>query len=116
MFKSLEYVGFESRPDLRAKAEAVTPVLAGVAGVRRTVVDVRWAPAADPGGVLDLTLRRALPNGVEGEFTGTFGPDDFATPRWLRLRCLEVWDELLGVLLDKQHARVMEALHDPVEA
>lgn len=114
MFKSVEYAGFDGRPDLRAEAEQLTPVLADMIGDRRDVIDVRWAPPADATGVLDLTLRRTLPNGVEGEFTGTFVPDDFARPRRLRLRCNDVWSDLLGVLLDKQHQRVQELFLEPM--
>lgn len=116
MFKSVEYAGFEGRPQLQAKAEQLTAVLAGAVGVPQGEVEVRWAPAADPHDVLDLTLRRALPNGVRGESTGTFVSHDFSTPRWLRLRCLQAWDDLLGVLLDKQHERVQALFLEPTEA
>ncbi len=116
MFKSVEYAGFDGNPELKVKAERANAVLAVAVGERQGEVEVRWSPAADAAGVLELTLRRTLRNGVEGEFTGTFVPDDFISPRWLRLRCLQAWDDLLGVLLDRQHERVQEFFLEPTEA
>lgn len=117
MFKNVEYAGFESHPELRALAEQLTPVLANEIGMWRENVRVKWSPHPDTDtGVLDLTLGLVLPNGVEGEFVGTFVPDDFTRDSWLARRCLWIWSDLLGILLEKQHQRVQEYLAEPVEA
>jgi hypothetical protein len=117
MFKNVEYVGFERQLELKAKAERLTPVLAGEVGGREGEIEVRWAPHSDPHtGVLDLTLSRTLENGVSATHTGAFATGDFARDWDLRWRCRRVWDDLLGVLLDKQHQRVQEAILEPTEA
>lgn len=115
MFKSVEYAGFEGRPELRARAEQLNPVLANEIGTWRGDVDVRWSihPTPDEG-VLDLGLALVLPNGVSAACTETFVRDDFAHARRLGGRCNRAWSDLLGVLLDKQHQRVTELLSEPV--
>ncbi|MDY3563606.1 hypothetical protein R5W23_005220 [Gemmata sp. JC673] len=116
MFKSVQYAGFEDRPELRARAEQLETVLADEVTAWRGDVEVRWAPAADPEAVLDLTLAITRPNGVAARHTGTFVPGDFSHPRWLASRCNRVWFDLLGALLDQQHQRVEAAIPEPVEA
>jgi hypothetical protein len=117
MFKKVEYVGFEGRPDLEAKARQLTPVLAGEVNTWRDDVVVRWSPHHDPAtGVFDLALALTLSNGVEGEITGTFVPADFTRDSWLASRCRRVWSDLLGILLEKQHRRVEEIILTPAEA
>jgi len=117
MFKKVEYVGFDGKPDLRAKAEQLTPVLAGEIGERQGEVEVTWSPHANSNaGVLDLTLSRTLINGVSGTHTGTFVAADFARDRGAARRGRRVWSDLLGVLLDKQHQRIQETFLEPAEA
>jgi hypothetical protein len=117
VFKSVEYAGFDGRPDLKAKAEQLTPVLADeVRSAWRDRVRVLWSPApADPGS-LNLTLALTIETGASGSALGTFSPKDLADAYWLRSRCRDVWGDLLGVLLDEQHKRVEEAFLEPAEA
>lgn len=117
MFKKVEYVGFEGRPELRAPAERATATLADVVGARQAEVEVRWSPHPNRGaGFLDLTLSRVLVNGVSAAQTTAFVPDDFDRDRDLVSRCNRAWDDLLGLLLDKQHKRVQELFLEPTEA
>jgi hypothetical protein len=115
VFKSVEYVGFEDQPDLKAKAERLTPVLANEVRTWRDDVQVRWNPPANPTGVLDLNLSLTLPNGVSGSATGTFRPTDFERESWLASRCRQVWSDLLGVLLRQQDERSKEYLLQSAE-
>ena len=117
MFKNVGYVGFDNQPELKAKAEQLTPVLADEIHRWREDVQVRWAPHPDPAtGVLDLTLSLTLPNGVSGTLGGTFSPKDLAEERLQRSRCRWVWMDLLGVLLEQQDQRIKEYLLQPAEA
>lgn len=114
MFKSVEYVGFEGNPELEAKARHANDVLAGEINTWREDVEVRWSPPAG-GGVLDLALSLTLPNGVSAARAGTLMASDFADEQDLAWRCRRVWSNLLGILLDKQHRRVLEYFSEPVE-
>jgi hypothetical protein len=117
MFKSVEYAGFDGQPDLKAKAEQLTTVLANEIRTWRDDVEVRWSPHSDPAaGVLDLTLSLTLENGVSGTQTGTFTMTDFERESWLASRCRRVWSDLLGVLLEQQDERIREFLFEPAEA
>ena len=116
MFKSVEYAGFDGRPELKTKAEQLTPVLAGEIHTWRESVEVRWNPHPNPDGLLDLTLSLTLPNGVSGSVTGTFRPIDFARTSRLASRCGRVWSNLLGELIQQLDARVMEYVFDTAEA
>jgi hypothetical protein len=114
MFKSVEYVGFEAHPELRALAERGTAALAGEIGTWRDRVAVRWSPGAPD--ALEMALALELPNGVAGERTGMFTPDDFARDAATAARARRIWSDLLGDLLDALDARVQEALLEPVGA
>jgi hypothetical protein len=116
VFKSVEYAGFDGRPDLKAKAEQLTPVLANEIRTWRDDVEVRWSPHPDPAqGVLDLTLSLRLPNGVSETRTGTFTPEDFSRETWLASRCGRVWSDLLGRLIAQLDSRVEEWLLETAE-
>ena len=114
MFKKLDYLGFDDKPELKAKAEQLIPVLAGELLRWRGDVEVRWAPGASEG-ALELTLSLTLAEGVAGSQTGTFEPADFAEARLLRSRCRDVWSDLLWVLSVELETRIEEALSEPVE-
>gem|GEM_PF-93077 len=112
MFKTVEYVGFESHPDLKAKAEQLTPVLANEIRASRDV-EVLWTPQPnDPDRNLNLTLSRTLTNGVQGSALGTFTPDDLGEAWLTRSRCRAVWSDLLEDLSQKLDARLREALSE----
>jgi hypothetical protein len=116
MFKKVEYVGFDGRPDLKAKAEQLTPVLANE--IRRSCaeVEVTWAPQPnDPDHSLNLTLARTLHNGVSGSVLGTFAPADLAEAWLVRSRCRAVWSELLEDLSRQLDVRIQESLSEPLE-
>jgi hypothetical protein len=115
MFKKVEYAGFDGHPELKAKAEQLTPVLADEIRRWRDDVEVRWAPAPADGGGLELTLSLTLTEGISGSQTGTFVPDDL-TEAWLvRSRCRDVWSDLLWVLSIELDTRIQEALSEPLE-
>ena len=117
MFKSVEYAGFESHPELRATAERLTPVLANEIRTWRDEVRVRWRPHPNPAtGVLDLTLELTLPNGVTESRRGTFSSEDFERPSWLENRCRRVWSDVLGGLIAQQDERVQASFLEPAEA
>ena len=116
MFKSVEYVGFESNTELRAKAEQLTSVLANEIRRWREDVQVGWSPQRDSfNGALNLTLSLTLPNGISGTHTETFIHGDFREDWLQRSRCRRAWDGLLGILLEKQQVRTQEYLSEPVE-
>jgi hypothetical protein len=117
MFKKVEYLGFDELPELRAKAEELTRVLANAIHRWRGEVEAQWSPAPRfQAGVLELTLSLALPNGVSATFAGIFTKEDFEEPWLQRSRCRQIWGDLLGVLLDEQHKRVEQSLLEAVEA
>lgn len=117
MFKSVEYDGFDSRPDLLAKAEQLTPVLENVIHRSHGEVEVTWSPRPDPfGDGFNLSLVRTLPNGVVGTARGVFTPADLAEAWLTRSRCRDVWSDVLEDLSRQLGARVQEALSESVEA
>jgi hypothetical protein len=112
MFKKVEYVGFEGNPQLKTKAEQLTPVLAEEIRRWREKVEVRWVPA---GGALELTLSLTLCEGISGSQTGTIEPHDL-TEEWLvRSRCRDVWSDLLEILSVQLKGRIEEALSEQLE-
>jgi hypothetical protein len=114
MFKAVEYVGFEGKPELEAQARHVTPALADEIRRWRDDIEVRWAPApAD--GALKLTLSLTLAEGISGSQTGTFEPNVLAEDWLVRNRCRGVWADLLGTLSVELEARIEEALSEPSE-
>jgi hypothetical protein len=115
MFKTVEYVGFDGHPELRARAEQATRLLGNEITSWRDEVEVVWSPA--PGGVgeLSLALSLALGNGVSASALGTFGSADFADDDRVADRCGRVWMDLLGILSRRQMCRVWEAVSEPAE-
>ena len=116
MFKSVEYAGFEDKPELRALAERATAVLANEIRTWREDVVVKWKPSQEPERIIDLTLSLTLPNGVSATHTGTFTHVNFARAVDEASRCRWVWMDLLGLLLEQQDQRVQEYLMEPAEA
>src|SRR5438067_830491 len=105
MFKKVEYVGFEGRPELKAQAEQLMPVLADEIRRWRDDVEVAWSP--HPGtGDLDLMLSLTLPTGVSATNTGTFTPADLANGLRRASRCGWVWSDLLGLLSSQLMERI----------
>lgn len=116
MFKSVEYVGFEGHPELRATAEQLTPVLSDVVGRSRDEVEVTWSPQpSDPRRNLNLTLARTLPNGVSGSALGTVTPADLAEEWLTRSSLRDVWSDLLEELSRRLRERVEEGLSEMTE-
>ncbi|MCI0702434.1 MAG: hypothetical protein L0241_15230 [Planctomycetia bacterium] len=116
MFKSVEYVGFEDKPELRARAAELTPLLAKEIQTWREDVVVRWSPSQEPDGIIDLTLSLTLPNGVSATHTGTFRQADFARPPDAMSRCRWVWMDLLGKLIELLDSLNQESILEPAEA
>lgn len=118
MFKSVEYAGFDGRPELKAKAEQLTPVLADEIRSWRDQVEVTWRPAGpDPASGLELSLSLSLPNGSGGA-TGHVRARDLAPGEegWLRSALRGVWMDALDVLIAQMSARREASALDPVEA
>jgi hypothetical protein len=118
MFKSVEYAGFDGKPELRALAERATAVLGGLIRSWRDEVEVTWRPAtSNSRDALELTLALTLPNAT-GSTTGrirqrAFDPDEESL---LRMDLREVWLDLLDVLLAQMATRREKSLADLVEA
>lgn len=118
MFKSVEYVGFEGQPELKAKAEQATAVLGSVMRSWRDEVLVTWRPApTSPAGLLELTLALDLPN-ARGSATGRIRAREFepGEERYLRMSLTEVWLDLLDLLLAQMAAKREESVTEVVEA
>lgn len=114
-FKSVEYLGFDGQPDLKAKAEQLTPVLVDEVRRWRELVEVVWSPSPDAGGGLNLALSLTLPPGVSGTSLGTIRQKDFHGPRPLRSHCRGVWSDLLGNLSHQLMGRIEASLAEAVE-
>jgi hypothetical protein len=118
VFKSVEYAGFDGRPDLKAKAERATAALAGEIRRWRDEVRVAWRPAAPNSGAdLEVTLALALTT-AGGSATGliqawAFEPGEEGG---LRSALRSVWSDLLALLSDQQMKRLDDFLREPVEA
>ncbi len=110
MFKQVNYLGFEGQPELRAKAEQSTGVLAGEVHTWRDDVEVRWEPSNGREKGLDLTLSLALANGVTDSRTGTIASRDLDRPFRLANRCNQIWRDLLGKVIRQLDDRVQESL------
>jgi hypothetical protein len=117
VFKSVEYTGFENRPELRATAERLTPVLANEIRRWRDQVSVEWRPGPpDAGTGLDLSLALALWN-TSGSATGLVPPETLAHGRdgEIRSDMRGVWLDLLAQLSQQQMERLEEMDREPVE-
>jgi len=118
MFKKVEYLGFENEPELKAKAERATGMLADV--MRSGWYDevwVSWKPSPFGSGALELALSLALSN-ASGMAIGrirdwTFEPGEEGE---LRSDLRSVWLTLLSLLGTQQVTRLEEILREPVEA
>jgi hypothetical protein len=115
MFKTVEYAGFEGNPDLRIRAEQLTPVLAGEVRGWQDDVEVRWSPASGTGR-LALTLSLALKNGVSGTAQRILTSKDLSDDDWSAIRCGQAWSDVLGEVSRRQMSRVEELLVEPAEA
>lgn len=104
------------QPELKARVEQLTPVLADRIRRWRDDIVVTWSPEpSDPVNCLNLTLVMSLPNGVTGSVMTTFTPVDLADEGRTRRLCRDVWADLLGVMLLKQGAWIREDLLAPSE-
>lgn len=110
MFKTVEYVGFDGQPDLKARAEQLTPVLANGATRWRPDTEVVWSPAPGAAGSLNVTLSLALPSGAAGSALTTFRPKDLADNGWAEIRCAFARMGLLGALRDCLAERLRESM------
>jgi hypothetical protein len=115
MFKNIEYVGFDGKPELRMRAEELNPVLAGEINTWRDSVEVKWGPAQGSSG-LSLSLSLSLPNGVRESRSGTIPSEAFDNPLRRASRCGRVWYDLLGGVVRKIDARIEKSLFETAEA
>jgi hypothetical protein len=118
VFKSVEYVGFEDKPELRALAEQATPVLGALIRSWRDEVAVTWRPAPHDSRhllklTLSLTLRDSTGSATGGIRNWVFEPGEEGE---LRSDLREVWLDLLAILSKQQVKRLDEMLREPVEA
>lgn len=113
MFKSVEYAGFDGRPDLRALAERGTKVLGSEVRTWRDRVEVVWEARPDAPAGVELTLTLTLPIGV-GEGSRFIPAAEFGDDDRLRSRCGGGWDRALGDLLEKRKPVWDEIINQPV--
>lgn len=112
MFKRVEYVGFDGRPDLRLLAERGTKQLGSVIRTWRDRTVIVWeAQPENPAGA-ELTLKVELPIG-SGTASRFIPATDFADEDRLRSRCGGVWDRALGDLLEKRKPVWDEIINQP---
>jgi len=118
MFKTVQYVGLDDKPELKARAQRATELLGGVIRSWRDEVAVDWKAAAPgPAATLELSLSLSLPN-ASAQATGrvrewTFEPGEDGE---LRSDLRSVWLDLLSLLGTEQMRRLDEILREPVEA
>jgi hypothetical protein len=117
MFKAVEYVGFEGKPELEAQARHATDVLGGVMRDWKDEAVVTWRPGTEPGVALELTLTLALWNAT-GTATGTVraGAFDPGEETALRMDVRQVWLDVLGDLSRQQMKRLEQIILEPAEA
>ena len=118
MFKSVEYAGFEGKPELKSKAESATDVLGRVIRSSwRGDVEASWRPAQDSRGLLELSLVLTLPDAAASA-TGFVTQRAFAPGEesLLRIDLRDIWLDLLDSLIAQVAARTDSSLADPVEA
>jgi hypothetical protein len=117
MFKSVEYVGFEDRPDLLEQAERATAMLVDEIQAWRDDVTVVWYPATtEKDESLGLTISLLLPETLEVA-TGVIPGQDFESGDevWLRSRLRGVWMDLLNGLISRKLHCLAEFLREPAE-
>lgn len=114
MFKSVEYAGFENRPEPRALAERGTAVLASVIHDWRDALAVTWRPAGD---ALELELALDV-TGAPVAATGCVRRAGFAPGEesLLRIDAREVWLDVLDQLTAELAARRERAVAELVGA
>ena len=110
MFKSVEYVGFDGQPELRAAAERLTAVLSGEMNTWREEVAVGWSPTERESGGVELSLALALPGGVSENRSGVLTAKDVGNDDRAANRCAMVWIDLLGAIAWRVYARVEDSL------
>jgi hypothetical protein len=116
MFKSVEYDGFEGRPDLAAKARHATDVLGGVIRDWRDQLVVTWRPHSGAGAELELALALDLPEAhmtAAGRISARgFEPGEDAV---LRMDVRDVWLDILDRLIAQVATRLDASFATPVE-
>jgi hypothetical protein len=114
MFKSVEYAGFEGRPELRALAERTTAVLADEIRTWRDQVSVVWGPGQGAQPPINLTMRLTFPD-VTVSTRWAFHTSDFTNEDSLRVRCRRAWRTLLDRLTEYDSKRFDALSRLPVE-
>ncbi len=114
MFKSVEYVGFEDQPELRARAERATAVVAVVIGDWAKHVAIEWEAYPEKPAGAELTLRLILPT-AEGTGVRFLPTGELADPSVVEDRCRATWLRALDAYFEKRKPAWDEIITQPAE-
>jgi hypothetical protein len=114
VFKSVEYVGFDGHPELKAKAEEAVATLGREVGTWHDQVEVECEAYPDNPVGVEMSVTLTLPIGT-GRGTRFLPLADFADPSVLASRCGGIWDRTLGSLLEKRKHVWDEIINQPAE-
>ena len=114
MFKSVEYAGFDGRPELRAKAEQAMPLLTRVVRNWDRHVNVTWEAYPDPPSGAELTLHLTLP-AADGTASRLLTLHELSDPEVLEDRCRSVWLRTTDAYFEKRKPAWDEIINQPAE-
>jgi hypothetical protein len=117
MFQAVEYVGFDTSPELRRRVENTMGWLEDEVRIWRDQMRVEWEVRFDTESaaavVLDLVLAQSERTTRASEYIPIL---DLIDEGEFRSHCRRVWSRVLDNVLDHQRRRVAEYLEQPVEA
>ncbi|MDY3554452.1 hypothetical protein R5W24_003576 [Gemmata sp. JC717] len=114
MFKSVEYAGFQDRPDLKAGAERVVAALGAVVRDWDKQVALSFeARPYQPAGV-EVTLTLDLP-AARGSGSLLLTARELQDPAALESRCRAVWARATDDYLERRKPAWDEIINQPVE-
>jgi hypothetical protein len=113
MIQSVEYVGFDDRPDLRRLAESATAVLADETAALTGELSAVWEYDARPPEGIELELGLHLP-AASGRGARLIPLAAFADEAELRSQLRRVWEAAGDAYLAQRRAAWDELIRQPV--
>jgi hypothetical protein len=114
MFNSVTFEGFDGRPDLRAIAERITPILADEVSDFHSDVAIVWKPGPNALSPLCLSMTLTLP-AATATYSNAILSEDLNDEEELRSRYRKVWRGVLDRYLDQRRRAWDEIIRTPVE-
>ncbi|HEY1189231.1 MAG TPA: hypothetical protein VGE74_16380 [Gemmata sp.] len=114
MFKSVEYAGFEGRPELKARAEHAVTALAGIVRDWDKQIELGLEAYADQPAGVEITVTLSLPT-ASGSGSRFLTEAELQDDGVLESRCRSVWARAMDAYIDRRKPVWDEILKQPAE-